>query len=87
MKSDKFDFQVAQKLVEAVEQAASQIDVKNGQIEKKFNNLHQVFKDAGYDAFERDMSAADSSIEEIIRELHHISKAINMYAMRLQDEV
>ena len=48
MSGDKFDFAVASSLVQAVESAASTLDVKNGQMEQKFGNLREGFKDSGY---------------------------------------
>ena len=38
MAGDKFDFNVANSLVQAVDTAASTLDVKNGQMEKKEGN-------------------------------------------------
>ena len=85
--SDKFDFSTANQLIQAVEGAASALDVKNGQMEKRFGNLREYFKDAGYDVFAADMSAADTAIKEVITQLHEVSRNIGEYAIRLRDEV
>lgn len=87
MGHDKFDFNVASSLIQVVEGAASAIDVKNGQMEKKFGALHEFFKDAGYDEFESEMNAANKVIEDIISQLHEVSKHIGDYSQRLQNEV
>jgi len=87
MSHDKFDFQQAERLIEAVNSSASQIDVKNGQMEKRFGDLREYFKDSGYDDFAGDMSAANKAIADIIQQLHEISKHIASYAERLRQEV
>lgn len=83
--SDKFDFNVARTLVQAVANTASALDVKNGQMEKRFGNLSQYFKDSGYDAYAADMSAADKAIEEVIAQLHVVGKHISEYATKLEE--
>ena len=83
--SDKFDFNVASSLIQAVEGAASALDVKNGQMEKRFGELREGFKDSGYDAFALDMSAADAAIKEVIGQLHAVSKHIGDYAIKLRE--
>ena len=85
--SDKFDFRTAQQLIEAVEGTASALDIKNGQMTKRFGNLQNYFKDSGYDEFAVDMSAADIAIEDVISHLHEISRKIAEYANQLQDAI
>ena len=84
---DKFDFTTATTLVQAVEAAASALDVKNGQMEKHFGNLAEGFRDSGYDAYASDMSAADSAIQSVIEQLHAVASSVAAYAQKLQDEV
>lgn len=83
--ADKFDFNTATALVEVVTQSASALDVKNGEMEKHFGNLHEGFKDAGYDAFATDMSAANKAIKDVIDQLHAVGKHIADYAQRLSE--
>lgn len=83
--SDKFDFNVASSLIQAVEGAASALDVKNGQMEKRFGELREGFKDSGYDAFAVDMATADTAIKEVIGQLHAVSKYIGDYAVKLRE--
>lgn len=83
--SDRFDFRTAQKLVELVENAASKLDVQNGQMEARFGRLHEFFKDEGYDVFVPDMSSADKAIADVISQMHLVSKALSEYAARLYE--
>ena len=85
MAGDKFDFTVASSLVQAVESAASTLDVKNGQMEQKFGSLRAGFKDSGYDAFAVDMSAANNAVKEVIKQMHVVAKHISEYAEQLRD--
>ena len=86
MSHDKFDFNAASQLVQVVDYAAQTIDVKNGQIEKKFGKLHEFFKDNRYDEFESEMSAVNNSIEQIVTQLHEIGRHIAEYSERLKGE-
>ena len=83
--ADKFDFRVASTLIQVIEQSASTLDVKNGQMEKHFGNLHEGFKDAGYDAYATDMTAANKAIKEVIDQIHAVSKHIADYAQKLSE--
>lgn len=85
MAGDKFDFTVASSLVQAVESAASTLDVKNGQMEQKFGSLREGFKDSGYDAFAVDMSAANNAVKEVIKQMHVVAKHISEHAEKLRD--
>lgn len=84
--NDKFDFRVAEQLVQAVEMAAAQIDIKNEQMKFRFTRLHEYFKDEGYDQFSVDMNEAGKSIDEIIQQLHDIANYIANYKQQLQNE-
>ena len=86
MAGNKFDFNVANQLVQAVAATADALAVKNGQMEKRFGNLHETFKDSGYDEFAVDMTAANKAIEEVIAQLKAVGGAIAKYAARLQEE-
>lgn len=86
MNHDKFDFRAADQLIQAVEMAAAQIDVKNDQMKIRFSRLHEYFKDEGYDQLSVDMNAANKSIDEIIRQLHDIAKHILNYKQQIQNE-
>ena len=80
---DKFDFNTASALIQAVEGTASALEIKNGQMEKRFGELREYFKDSGYDAFALDMSSADTAIKEVINQLRAISRNIGEYAIKL----
>ncbi len=85
MAGDKFDFTVASSLVQAVDAAASTLDVKNGQMEKKFGGLHEGFKDSGYDAYSLDMAAANNAIKSVMTQMRVVAKHIAEYAEKLRD--
>ena len=85
MASDKFDFTVANSLVQAIESAASTLDVKNGQMEQKFGNLREGFKDSGYDVFAVDMSAANNAIDDVIKQMRVVANHIAGYAEKLKN--
>ena len=87
MGSGKFDFKQANSLVQALEKAAATIEVKNGQMEKKFMSLHEFFRDEGYTEFEKDMSSAQNAIDDIVKQLYEIGKYIAEYAQALQSEI
>lgn len=78
--ADRFDFRTANKLVELVEKTASALDVQNGQMETRFGRLHDFFRDEGYDEFTADMSAANRSVAEVIKQMHAVSRALANYA-------
>lgn len=84
MAGDKFDFSVASSLVQAVDAAASTLDVKNGQMEKKFGDLREGFKDSGYDAYALDMSTADRAVKEVVTQMRVVAKHIAEYAEKLK---
>ena len=84
MAGDKFDFNVADSLVQAVDTAASTLDVKNGQMEKKFGNLREGFKDSGYDAYALDMSAANNAVKDVVTQMRVVAKHIAEYAEKLK---
>lgn len=85
--SNMFSFREAERLVEVVEGAAAKLDVQNGQMETRFSRLHDFFADAGYDEFVTDMSAASSSVEDVIRQMHEVSQSLVEYAARLRESV
>lgn len=80
----KFDFTVADQLVGAVEQTASALEVKNGQIEKHFGALHEGFKDSAYDEYAMDMSAANKAIKDVVLQLREVGKHIAEYSEKLK---
>lgn len=81
----KFDFNVADSLVGAVEQAASTLDVKNGQIEKHFGALHEGFKDSAYEEYALDMSAANKAIQDVITQMRAVASKIAAYSDKLRE--
>ncbi len=83
---NKFDFNTASNLVQAVEAAASALEVKNGQMEKRFGALHDAFKDDAYTAFATDMAKADKAIGDVISQLRAVAAHIAKYAERIQQE-
>lgn len=85
MAGDKFDFNAASSLVQAVDAAAATLDVKNGQMEKHFGALHEGFKDDGYDAYAMDMSAANNVVQEVVMQMRVVAKHIAEYAEKLRD--
>lgn len=84
MEGDKFDFKIANSLVQSVDAAASTLDIKNGQMEKKFGNLHESFKDSGYDSYALDMSAANNAIKDVVTQMRVVAKHIAEYAEKLK---
>ena len=84
MAGDKFDFNVANSLVQAVDTAASTLAVKNGQMEKKFGSLREGFKDSGYDAYALDMSAANKAVKDVVTQMRVVAKHIAEYAEKLK---
>lgn len=84
MQSNKFDFDVAMRLIQAVDTSASTLEKKNKELQTKFLNLRVGFNDYGYDEFSREMSASDKAIEEVLTELKAISKHIEKYAEKLK---
>lgn len=84
MAGDKFDFTVASSLVQTVDTAASALNVKNSQMEQKFGQLREGFKDSGYDAFALDMSAANNAINDVVAQMRVVAKHIAEYAEKLK---
>ncbi len=83
--SNRFDFRTAEKLVALVEKTAANLDVQNGQMETRFGRLHDYFKDDGYDEFSTDMSSADRAVNDVITQMHAVSRALSEYADRLKE--
>lgn len=84
MAGDKFDFTVASSLVQTVDTAASALNVKNSQMEQKFGQLREGFKDSGYDAFALDMSAANNAINDVVTQMRVVAKHIAEYAEKMK---
>lgn len=84
MAGDKFDFGVAQQLIAAVDSAASALEVKNDQMAQKFARLREGFKDAGYDAFAVDMSAANNAAKGVVTQMQVVGRYIAQYAEKLK---
>ncbi len=85
MTSDKFDFTVAEALVNAVEQTILVLEQKNDEINHRFKDLHDGFKDSEYDVYSLDMGRANSAIKEVMSQLRSVSIALKTYADRLRD--
>jgi len=85
MPGDKFDFNVANSLIQAVSAAASTLEIKNGQMEKKFGNLREGFNDSGYDAYALDMSAANKAVKDVITQMRVVAKHIDDYKEKLKN--
>lgn len=85
MYGDKFDFDVASSLVQAIDAAANTLDIKNDQMTKSFGNLREGFKDVGYDAYALDMSAARSKVTEVASQMRVVAKHIAEYAEKLKN--
>lgn len=86
MAGDKFDFGVADVLVQRVDSASDVLEDKNEEMERKFSRLHEGFKDSGYDAFAQDMSAAKNAVNDVVLQMRVVAKHIAIYAERLRDE-
>ena len=84
MPGDKFDFNAANSLVQAVDAAASTLDVKNGQMAEKFSKLHTGFKDDRYDAYALDMSAANNAVKDVIDQMRIVAMHVAEYAEKLK---
>lgn len=87
MTSDKFDFRVAEQLVAAVEQTIIVLEQKNDEINHRFKDLHDGFKDSEYDVYSLDMGQANTAIKEVTSQLRSVSIAIKAYADRLRDSL
>lgn len=84
MDGNKFDFNVASSLVQVIDAAASTLEIKNEEMEKKFGNLREGFKDSGYDAYAMDMSAAKKTVEDVIAQMRVVAKHVAEYAEKLK---
>lgn len=82
--SEYFSFEAAEKLSEACVITADKIDVCNGQMEKRFGELGEYFRDGGYDEYALDMSAADKAIADVVDQLKQVGKAVEDYAEDLK---
>lgn len=83
--SNRFSFDAAYKLSEICVVTADKIDVCNGQMEKRFGELGEYFRDAGYDEYALDMTAANKAIEDVVAQFKKVGKAINDYANELKN--
>ena len=83
--SNRFDFRAADQLSQACIITADKLDVCNGQMEKRFGELGDYFKDAGYDGYSLDMTAANRAIEDVIRQIQQVGLSISSYADQLKD--
>lgn len=87
MERNKFDFRIANALVQAVNTAANTLDVQNGQMEKRFGALKNYFNDDGYEEFNVDMTAANREVQNVVEQLNQVAGKIADYSQKLQDEV
>ena len=85
MSLDRFDFTVATTLCNTIETAATALEIKNGQMESKFGNLREGFKDSGYDAYALDMSAANKAIGDVVIQMRTVAQHIATYAEKLKN--
>lgn len=82
--SERFDFDKANALYMGVFEAANILDVRNGQMEKRFGDLGDYFKDAGYDEYAVDMTAANEAIAKVISQMRAVGISIARYAEQLR---
>lgn len=82
--SERFDFSQAYALGQSVIIAADRLEVLNGQMEKRFGELGEYFRDGGYDEYSLDMTEANKSISEVMAQMKSVAKAILDYAKELE---
>ncbi len=82
---NKFDFRQGEKLSQSMVVAADKLDVYNGQMEKKFAQLAEFFRDSGYDEYSVDMDKANKAISDVVEQMKHVGRAIAEYASRLKE--
>lgn len=82
---DKFDFDVANSLIEVIEVTVNDLENKNEVMMNQFVSLNENFKDSGYDTIALDMSVADKAIKDVMEQLREVSKSIKNYAQRLEE--
>lgn len=87
MGSDKFDFHTASSLVQAVDAAAAALEIKNDEMKRTFGNLREGFKDDGYNKYESDMSAANSTLQEVVKQMRAVAASIARYAEALKPQL
>lgn len=82
--SERFDFRQANELGQSIIVAADKLDVLNGQMEKRFGELGDYFRDGGYEEYALDMTAANKAIAEVMRQMQTVGQAILEYARELE---
>lgn len=82
--SEFFSFEAAQALSDACAITADKIDVCNGQMEKRFGELGEYFRDGGYEEYALDMTSADKAISDVVAQLKHVGQTIRKYAEELK---
>lgn len=85
--ANKFDFDVAQKLVEAINKNVDVMINEKQKVNSAFKNLGSTFKDSGYNDFETEFSSADKNMDQIIEDLRSIATQISRYAEGMRDSV
>lgn len=82
--SERFDFRQANELGQSIIVAADKLDVLNGQMEKRFGELGDFFRDGGYEEYALDMTAANKAIAEVMHQMQTVGQAILEYARELE---
>lgn len=82
--SERFDFRQANELGHSIIDAADKLGTLNGQMEKRFGELGEYFRDGGYEEYALDMTAANKAIDEVKLQMKTVGKAILDYARELE---
>lgn len=82
--SERFDFRQANELGQSITIAADKLDVLNGQMEKRFGELGDYFRDGGYEEYAIDMTSASKAIADVMQQMQAVGRAILDYARELE---
>lgn len=84
MKENKFNFQIGYALSSQLSRISDEIRIQNRDIQQKYIDLNDTFKDEGYNQFKEEFQNCDKSIEEISDTLNELSVLMNKYASELE---
>ena len=85
--SQKFNFDTGVKLSNALTAVAEELQTKNKDMQDRYNNLNETFKDPVYQEFKAEFSACDRSILAACELLKELSSAVFKYADSLREIV
>ena len=77
MRDNKFNFQIGYALSAQLNRIADEIRIQNRDIQQKYIDLNDTFKDDGYRQFQEEFQNCDKSIEQISETLIELSVVMN----------